>query len=230
MRNIQQPEKRERHTGQVLAVHSIFPTIQGEGPFAGRPAVFLRLAGCNLQCPHCDTDYTSERRQLMVPKIVEEIKAVAGRSSLVVITGGEPFRQRLTILAHALFAEGFAVQIETNGTFHEPGFPYEQVTIVCSPKAGQINHKLHPHISALKYVISYGNVAEDDGLPLQALGHPAWPRLARPPEGFRGPIFVQPEDSQDEELNKLHLSTAVAVCLKYGYRLCLQVHKLIGVQ
>ena len=51
--NTQEPEKidRDRH----LDVHSIFHTIQGEGPYCGHPAVFIRLAGCNLQCPGCDT-------------------------------------------------------------------------------------------------------------------------------------------------------------------------------
>ena len=55
-------------TGLSLQVNSIFYTIQGEGPFAGRPAIFIRLAGCNLQCPGCDTEYT--KRQTMT---VDEI-------------------------------------------------------------------------------------------------------------------------------------------------------------
>src|SRR3954467_9071958 len=48
-----------RSDGNSLSIHSIFYTLQGEGPYSGCPAVFMRLAGCNLQCPGCDTDYTS---------------------------------------------------------------------------------------------------------------------------------------------------------------------------
>ena len=62
--NQQAPEKQQLRGDGLLAVHSIFYTIQGEGPFAGETAVFVRLAGCNLQCPLCDTDYTSDRRMV----------------------------------------------------------------------------------------------------------------------------------------------------------------------
>ena len=56
--NSQAIEKSAHYTTRSYDVHSIFPTIQGEGPFVGQPAIFIRLAGCNLQCPACDTDYT----------------------------------------------------------------------------------------------------------------------------------------------------------------------------
>ena len=56
MINKQPIEKREPSYEGTLQVHSIFKTIQGEGPFCGTPCVFVRLAGCNLQCPACDTD------------------------------------------------------------------------------------------------------------------------------------------------------------------------------
>ena len=61
-RNTQPAEKQVKSSGLILAINSIFYTIQGEGPFAGSPAVFVRLAGCNLQCPMCDTEYTSRQQ------------------------------------------------------------------------------------------------------------------------------------------------------------------------
>lgn len=229
MKNSQPREKRNRGTGAILEVHSIFQTIQGEGPFAGRPAVFLRLAGCNLQCPHCDTDYTTDRRQLSVGVIVTTIRRLAGRATLVVITGGEPFRQRLAPLVRLLHADGFAVQLETNGTLSEPQFPYELVTVVCSPKTGTIAPGLLPHIAALKYVIAANDYDLVDGLPDHALDHPAKPRLARPPEGFKGRVYVQPEDSGSPTANALNLQAAMWSCQTFGYWLCLQQHKIIGV-
>jgi len=59
--NQQKPEPRAKGDGSILDFHSMFFTIQGEGPFAGHRSIFVRLAGCNLQCPGCDTEYTQGR-------------------------------------------------------------------------------------------------------------------------------------------------------------------------
>ena len=124
------------------------------------------------------------------------------------------------------------VQIETNGTLfpeflNEPSF---QSSVICSPKTGSINPKLIPHIDALKYVIDHNNVHSEDGLPKQALGHPASPRLARPPIDFQGRVYVQPVDSGDAEENKKHLKATIDSCMIYGYTLGLQLHKIIGME
>lgn len=212
----------------AVIVHSIFPTIQGEGPFAGVPATFIRLAGCNLQCPLCDTDYTSTRIHMTPTEILAQV--YKHPANLVVITGGEPFRQELGALVRALCRSNFKVQIETNGTL-APSFPLAYVTVVCSPKTGRINEKLLPHISAFKYVLHADKVDPDDGLPLTALDHTAHPRLARPPENFsRTQVYVQPVDVCNLKENERHLDATVATVLKHGYRLCLQIHKIIGVE
>lgn len=225
MLNYQEPEKFETHVGNVLDVVGIFPTIQGEGPFAGRPAIFIRLAGCNLQCPQCDTDYTSYRRTKSINEITAEV--YRWHTPLVVITGGEPFRQDISKLVNALHASGREIQIETNGTFYREDFDYSKVTIVCSPKTGSINPKLIPHIKAYKYVGRYGNLDLQDGLPLSALEHPCKPRLARPPEGAT--VYLQPEDEKDETRNAANTEAVAASCMTHGYIFCLQVHKYIGV-
>lgn len=228
--NSQPVEKQKLREDGLLEVHSIFYTIQGEGPFAGVPAVFVRLAGCNLQCPMCDTDYTSDRRMVGPMGLVELVDAVNGKASLVVITGGEPFRQNITPAVNALLDADFRVQIETNGTLYLADFPYDRATVVCSPKAGQLNHRLAEHkgaVTAFKYVLRHGNLAPD-GLPVHALAHPAAPQVARPPSDFEGAIFVQPVDEQDAETNAKNLSATVESALAHGYILGLQIHKLIG--
>lgn len=230
MQNQQPIEKPIRdEDGNLLDIVSIFQTIQGEGPFAGCPAVFVRLAGCNLQCPLCDTDYTSGRKHYSIEDIADDVRLVRGRATLVVITGGEPFRQPIRKLVDALLVDGYRVQIETNGTlYRELDFKHRRLTIVCSPKAGSVNQKLLPHIAAFKYVATLRSLAlSRDGLPMTALDHPSAPILFRPDEHHPAEIFLQPVDEQDEQLNKQNLEAVVHACLNYGHRLCLQLHKII---
>lgn len=209
-----------------LAVNSIFKTIQGEGIYAGHPATFIRLSGCNLQCPFCDTEYTYARA-MRPSEIVKQL--IQQRSKkLIVISGGEPFRQPIGELAYVLLAAGFTVQIETNGTLYRPG-PWERCTIICSPKTGKVNHQLKPFISAYKYVAAAQDINAEDGLPDYALGHAASPRLARPHASFSGPVYLQPMDAQDHAVNFRNREVVVETCMKYGHILCLQIHKIIGV-
>lgn len=247
--NIQPVEKRVNGSdGTVLDVHSTFYTIQGEGPFCGTPAVFVRLAGCNLQCPGCDTDYTSTREQLSIETIERRIsiqfKAVQFRTrrtydvpQLVVITGGEPFRQNLGKLIPYLLELGYYVQIETNGTLPPPDIVFSKDTswrsgafIVCSPKTGSVHPLTSVAACCFKYVLDARSVDPEDGLPVLALGHTAAPKVARPPEGTTKDIYLQPADSRNDEQNKANMEAVVRSCLRYGYILQLQVHKIIEVE
>ena len=161
MLNQQPIEKSIDHPEGLLDVHSIFYTIQGEGPFSGFPAVFIRLAGCNLQCPWCDTEYTQGRRLAHPEVVAQYVHSLSLPKGLVVITGGEPFRQNLTSLLTHLDKLGHLVQIETNGTlapseFHYSKYPrmdhYHGVYIVCSPKTGRVNPGIVRHACCFKYV------------------------------------------------------------------------------
>lgn len=227
--NQQIPVKKSHSEDGSLRVHSIFHTIQGEGPFTGLRAVFVRLAGCNLQCPLCDTDYTSHSGAMTPDEIVTGVRQYGTKGHLVVITGGEPFLQNLRPTVEALLKADFHVQIETNGTLFQD-LPFDSVDVVCSPKTGSINRQLEPNLVALKYVICSEDISEEDGLPTLALKHPLQSQLARPTATFDGIIYVQPADEGDAEKNRKNQEAAVASALKYGYVLQLQVHKLIGVQ
>lgn len=234
----QQPiEKRHHRADGVLEVHSIFHTIQGEGPFCGFPCVFVRLAGCNLQCPGCDTDYTSTRTAMTPDAIVTTVQEFR-KGGLVVITGGEPFRQNIRELCWKLHEAGYFVQIESNGTL-EPieGIPYNcdpaqrrGVYLVVSPKTGKIHPRAYRYACALKYVVAHHDMNWLDGLPMSALDHPSNPHPARPTDGWNRPVYVQPMDSQDPEINKLNNRTAVEACLKFGHILQVQIHKVVGVE
>jgi 7-carboxy-7-deazaguanine synthase len=114
-------------------------SLQGEGPYAGARSLFLRLAGCNLRCPFCDTKYawsTEGAERLGVEEVVAIVEEE--RPALVVVTGGEPLLQRrpLGLLVSALTRLGHRVQVETNGTMEAPGpgDPLAGAAYVVSPK------------------------------------------------------------------------------------------------
>jgi 7-carboxy-7-deazaguanine synthase len=238
MINIQPIEKHLVSDGSTLEIVDVFYTIQGEGPFAGQPAVFIRLAGCNLQCPGCDTEYTQGREQNSIEQILRAVDRVlegqrhsTEENPLVVITGGEPFRQNLTQLLQELTNEGFRVQVETNGSLPLPAMHPDTsmaVTIVCSPKTGKIHPSVYNFAECFKYVLAADSVAVDDGLPILALDHTASPRVARPRPG--APVYLQPMDSGNDILNALNTKAAVRSCMMYGYTLQLQIHKILGMQ
>lgn len=211
-----------------LSVHSMFKTLQGEGPFTGVPAVFVRLAGCNLQCPGCDTEYTGERVKYMTNwEIADTVSQMAGTAKLVVITGGEPFRQDVSWVSKILIGSGFTVQIETNGTLPVPDGLPDAVCIVVSPKTDWVQDSVHERAAAFKYVLSHDSVAED-GLPIRTLGNVVNKSVARPKGGK--PVYIQPMDAQDEAVNTLNVAAAVKSCLRGGHTLQLQIHKIIGVE
>src|SRR6185369_4148469 len=86
-----------------LQVHKVFDTIQGEGPFSGRRAVFVRLSGCQLRCSWCDTAWDDEKDSYRTSHdIAHEAKTICSSKELVIITGGEPLRQPVMPLIYAL--------------------------------------------------------------------------------------------------------------------------------
>lgn len=226
--NNQKPWPRSKDASGRLQVHSVFHTIQGEGPFSGVPATFIRLAGCNLQCPLCDTQYTEGMMSYRPDDLAELVK-----HDLVVITGGEPFRQDLHDLVETLLWQ-HKVQIETNGTIFTGSLPEDvDLTVVCSPKTGKIHPKLRPHITHYKYVLEAGYVA-DDGLPTRVLGLDTGENVARPPEDFDPlKIYVHGADMAQTDWHpayhtKQNIQAAVDSAMAHGYRFGLQVHKLIN--
>lgn len=235
-KNPQAPIGREKELdGRFdLLVHSIFPTIQGEGPFAGYPAVFIRMYGCNLQCPMCDTEYTSIKRQMSPNDIRNELVLLYPDYGFIVITGGEPFRQDIVPLLKLLLDAEFQVQVETNGFFRCPDIVElldtygGQLALIVSPKTFRINQAIAEYATAFKYVVSKGDVAEDK-LPIRALGHPvpSGATIARPPRYYQGPIYVQPADEDDPIRNAANIDQAVQSVLANPTRrrLCLQIHK-----
>lgn len=229
-------------SGASLEVKNIFPTLQGEGPHTGTPAIFIRLGGCNLACSFCDTEF-EDFSSMKVEDIVEEVYRLAYqpcgaefpppsppacggsveggslKRHLVVITGGEPLRQPIENLCEILIEQGFKVQIETNGTLYRP-LP-EGVEIICSPKnAGQgyypVRADLLERITAFKFLVSAQDTAY--GLVGDVGQHQ-----------YGVPVYVQPMDEYDRIKNTANLNLALDIAHRHGYRVSLQTHKLLGI-
>jgi 7-carboxy-7-deazaguanine synthase len=190
----------------VLQLSEIFYTIQGEGTWAGTPAVFVRLAGCNLACDFCDTDY-STKFFASVDDVVAKIREVGGECPMVVLTGGEPLAQAETpALIDALRHDGRRVHIESNGTVYTELPP--DVWLCVSPKE-RVDPRMASRANEAKLIV-------DERVPEEHLA-----LFADKPT-----ILLQPEGNKPSN---------VATALEYvkahprRFRLSLQTHKFIGV-
>jgi 7-carboxy-7-deazaguanine synthase (Cx14CxxC type) len=209
------------------SVKEIYYTLQGEGTHTGRPAVFLRFAGCNLWtgrekdrseavCTFCDTDFVGVDGpgggKFELPQALAAAVATRwpGNGSpharrYVVCTGGEPLLQLDRQLVDALHAQKFEIAIESNGT----KLPPEGVDWICvSPKAGA------------ELVLTSG-----DELKL------VFPQDGAMPEQFEemgfDQFFLQPMDGPDLEKNT---RLAVEYCLSHPqWRLSIQTHKILQI-
>jgi len=124
-----------------MRIAEIFYSLQGEGPAMGRPATFIRLAGCNLACQGCDTHLKSWI-ELSPQWVLGEIQNKR-ETKRVVITGGEPTEQmsELSELIALLRNDGIEIHIETNGTRIIPDEPLKMLSlVVVSPKRGSDNN------------------------------------------------------------------------------------------
>jgi len=221
-------------TGPCLYVVKVFSTVQGEGSLAGTPAVFVRLAGCNLwvgtedtrdtgrgDCAAwCDTQF-SRGQAVPLPQVLEEIgKCATGMACpLVVITGGEPMLQLRKpagkLFVRLLFLAGYDVSIETNGMiqadFDQP------VHITVSPKAIRSDPTTVDHISQRRGDVL--KVVWPTTLPLKEMDE--W--------SFQDK-YLQPRDSGEAVPGSTQLSECIEKASVLGWRVSFQTHKMVGLE
>lgn len=100
-----------------MKINEIFYSIQGEGYWTGKPAIFIRFAGCNLNCSFCDTNHKLNY-QLSAKEILKKIYNYSARH--IVFTGGEATLQINYDIVKKFQEKGYYIQIETNGTKEVP--------------------------------------------------------------------------------------------------------------
>jgi len=199
----------------LLKINEIFYSIQGEGPFAGHPAVFIRLSGCNETCKFCDTDHEAGA-MMSSSQIMARLLELCEDCRLAVITGGEPLLQDFSELAADLIAEGFTVQVETNGSADPviPDILLKEMHIVCSPKQKKVHSFLAPYIDSWKILVDEDTQVSD----LPNIGSGAI---------YLQPVTIGEWDSKQSTRNR---ANAVKLCLETGYFLSMQLHKMLEVQ
>lgn len=203
----------------VLKINSIFYTIQGEGSFAGTPAIFIRLSDCNLACSFCDTEFLSGK-QMTEDEILKETLCSSYSCKFIVLTGGEPSMQDISLLCELLHEKGYYITMETNGMF-EP--VTNKIDWICLSPKSSFKHIKLKECHDLKFVVKKG-----DSLP-------------RIPTGFKvRNVFISPENETSGEkiglkacsgLSKENLDYCVDLIKENPvWRLNLQTHKIIGVE
>lgn len=197
-------------------VNEIFYSLQGEGQHAGTAAVFIRLSGCNLKCPFCDTDFHTYK-EMSAQEILDEVNKLSERA-MVVITGGEPSIQLDQNLLYYLRHRGkysHYIAVETNGT-HK--LPDDIDWITLSPKSQwQKTPIVIKAVSEIKVVMDEDTQDVD---------------LLRMQEAYHNAIyFVQPCDTGDKERNeKINKRCVDFIKANPQWKISLQQQKILNIR
>lgn len=222
----------------TLNINEMFETIQGEGAHTGIPSIFVRLQGCPVGCPWCDTKHTWVIKPELASTPSDVIKKTEETEHFfecnedhllslfaeqgyvakhVVITGGEPCMYDLRPLTTRLHAKGYTTQIETSGTFEVLCDPQTYVTV--SPK---VNMK-----GGMPVLSSALERANEIKHPVAMQKHiDELDTLLAMIDSVEGKqICLQPISQQPRAT-----TLAVETCIKRNWRLSLQTHKFIGIE
>ena len=222
----------------TLNINEMFETIQGEGAHTGIPSIFVRLQGCPVGCPWCDTKHTWEIKEelIVAPRNIidqteeSETYFVADDKSLlslfkqegyvathVVITGGEPCMYDLRGLTTMLHDNGYTTQIETSGTFKV--LCDERTYVTVSPKINmrggyEVLTSALERANEIKHPIAMQKHIDELDLLLSTVSSLEGKQVCLQP------ISQQPRATQ----------LAVETCIARNWRLSLQTHKYIGIE
>lgn len=219
----------------LLPINEVFYSLQGEGWWTGRAAVFVRVEGCNLRCSWCDSKNAQEvnpSHRISIDQVVERVKGVLPKSFpnvyqdklFVVITGGEPalYPEQMKSLTRALRAEVYGdiyIAVETNGILLTTEFRrlFDWVTVSPKPELyDYLNLFHHPDWAGdeLKLVLS-------PDLPQYVYNSlKMWPEFLR---GRFGHFYIQPCSEDNARAVEFVKENSI-------WRLSLQTHKAMNIR
>lgn len=186
-------------------VSEVFYSIQGEGKHTGMPAIFVRLAGCTMNCPFCDTKYAFQTgEEWNEARLTGELKKYPCKT--VIVTGGEPTEQNAPALFAALKNAGYAIHLETNGSIDTD---VSRVDFVCVSPKKYVSAEMLKKADVIKIVVGQDTDLTD------LKKYYAY-------ENDKTQIYLQPESNKQENIN---------LCVKLlkehpSARLSLQTHKM----
>ena len=201
-----------------------FRSLQGEGPSAGAPAVFLRLQGCDVGCAWCDTRYSwpAEGGETLASEALWNKVESLGPAPLLVIAGGEPLQHPgIAPLLEQAVARWRQVEVETSG-IEPPPLRHERLAYNVSPKLPSATPRWREtwrHASAW--------VAEPRATFKIVVGDPPDPddaeRVLAEHRVPAGSVMLMPEGLTDEAVRR-HGAELAALCVRHGWRLSPRLH------
>lgn len=219
-------------------INEVFESLQGEGSYTGLPSIFVRMQGCPVGCPWCDTQHTwsvdpnfvrqasdvmaeQQESNSWFEHTTEQLLSLFTSCGYVarhiVITGGEPCMYDLLPITTMLIEQGYSVQIETSGTYEILAHPNTWVTVspkVNMPGGRQVLASAMGRANEIKHPIAMEkHIEELDGV-LKLIDKDQLPN-----------IYLQPISQQ-----KRATELAIKTCIERNWRLSLQTHKFIGIE
>ncbi|MEO9945699.1 7-carboxy-7-deazaguanine synthase QueE [Paraglaciecola sp.] len=222
----------------LYKINEVFESLQGEGSYTGLPSIFVRLQGCPVGCPWCDTKHTWEvdpdsiatSTKVMAEtsesnswfeqtaqQLIELFEGYGYVAKHVVITGGEPCMYDLTELTSYLIGLGYSVQIETSGTYEIQCHKDTWVTVspkVNMPGGRPVLKSAMLRANEIKHPIAMQKHIDELDQVLSLLE-----------DGSSPQIYLQPISQQ-----KRATELAIKTCIARNWRLSLQTHKFIGIE
>lgn len=210
----------------MLRVNELFTSIQGEGYWTGLPVVFLRLQGCNLNCPWCDTKRALDPDGGRLWHTGDLLNSIRFRKpATVVVTGGEPMMQaeglyELISREHGQVGSYIHWHLETNGTLPVDHNMFKWITVSPKPPDYLIHDSVWPHWDEIKIVVDGPEAIEAAELYAERELNPV----------VQQPIILQPVDNDPEMIKLIFDYLTDKRDWARRWRLGVQMHKYIGVE
>jgi organic radical activating enzyme len=194
-----------------LKVNEIFYSLAGEGANTGMPVIFIRLSGCNKECPFCDTAHKSGE-ELSIPIIISRVKALTQDCGMIIFTGGEPLLQLNPEIIEQFLRQGFRIGLETNGTLpisKEAHFDY--ITVSPKVEALTVKNNFPRGVNEIRYPLAWGDVPP----PLHFLP-------------YADRYYVSPLFDGVDKIDR-NIEWCVQFCKEHPvWSLSVQLHKILG--